>query len=377
MRYWRTSLLAALLGVNSAGLAAEASDCAALEARLASLDRASDDYWDNDFRDTEAAIDRRQAELDTAMRQARRAGCYGSTIFRPRGASSNCPALINRVDRIEAALRQEQGQRQSVANDPYSAERERSKVVGQLVAGQCGDYASYERGGRRRTGLFSALLDRRGSFDGIRIYGGESSIGFDGGTYRTLCVRSCDGYYFPISFQTTPSEFGRDEAACQAQCPAADVSLYVYRNPGEDPTQMMSMAGEPYAALPTAFLYRSRYIRACSCGALPADGYAVAPRAAAPSPLPPPSPPLVAEINGGVLSFSAAPVEEEELPTAVEAVPIDPPPTSTVDTPRDDYVPPFSMVAPEKPAATPAPRLPEPVSGPVRVVGPPSYVTVD
>ena len=25
------------------------------------------------------------------------------------------------------------------------------------------------------------------------------------GTYRTVCVRSCDGFYFPISFATVPA----------------------------------------------------------------------------------------------------------------------------------------------------------------------------
>ena len=29
-------------------------------------------------------------------------------------------------------------------------------------------------------------------------------------TYRTLCVRLCDGYYFPVSFSTLPNHFQRD-----------------------------------------------------------------------------------------------------------------------------------------------------------------------
>jgi len=34
------------------------------------------------------------------------------------------------------------------------------------------------------------------------------------GTYRTLCVRRCDGYYFPISFSTTRDHLAVDEAMC-------------------------------------------------------------------------------------------------------------------------------------------------------------------
>ena len=35
-----------------------------------------------------------------------------------------------------------------------------------------------------------------------------------GGTYRTLCVRTCDGYYFPISFKVTRAKFNTDSIAC-------------------------------------------------------------------------------------------------------------------------------------------------------------------
>src|SRR6266540_3435428 len=31
-------------------------------------------------------------------------------------------------------------------------------------------------------------------------------------TYRTLCVRTCDGYYFPISYATNRSHFKTDAA---------------------------------------------------------------------------------------------------------------------------------------------------------------------
>src|SRR5687767_1671517 len=43
-----------------------------------------------------------------------------------------------------------------------------------------------------------------------------------GGTYRTLCVRSCDGYYCPISYSTTREHFSADQEACQRMCPAGD-----------------------------------------------------------------------------------------------------------------------------------------------------------
>jgi hypothetical protein len=66
-------------------------------------------------------------------------------------------------------------------------------------------------------------------------------------------VRSCDGAYFPISFATVPGRFPDDEKTCKALCPAAEASLFAYRNPGEDMSQAVSINGQPYSSSPNAF----------------------------------------------------------------------------------------------------------------------------
>ena len=88
--------------------------------------------------------------------------------------------------------------------------------------------------------------------------------GFNHGSYRTVCVRLCDGYFFPISFATTPENFGRDSAACSARC-NSPARLYVYPNPGGEPEQMVGLDGKPYTALKSAFLFRTNYDATCSC----------------------------------------------------------------------------------------------------------------
>ena len=85
------------------------------------------------------------------------------------------------------------------------------------------------------------------------------------GTYRTVCVRTCDGFYFPISFATDPSRFAEDEKVCQHSCPAAEVMLFSYRNPGEDVSQAVSIGGQLYSTLPNAFRYRQAFDSSCSC----------------------------------------------------------------------------------------------------------------
>jgi hypothetical protein len=95
------------------------------------------------------------------------------------------------------------------------------------------------------------------------------------GTYRTLCVRLCDGFYFPISFATTQSKFAEDAKRCERQCPTHS-RLYVYRNPGEDVEEMVGLDGTPYAMLPTAFRFRSGYVADCTCHGNPWDAEAIA-----------------------------------------------------------------------------------------------------
>lgn len=86
----------------------------------------------------------------------------------------------------------------------------------------------------------------------------------DGGTYRTVCVRLCDGYYFPVSFSTTRDRFAKDEQACQSRC-SSDSRLYYYRNSNGSPETMVDRGGRAYADLRTAFLYRTSYSKSCQC----------------------------------------------------------------------------------------------------------------
>ncbi|GGB42615.1 hypothetical protein GCM10011316_13130 [Roseibium aquae] len=86
-----------------------------------------------------------------------------------------------------------------------------------------------------------------------------------GGTFRTLCVRTCDGFYFPVSFSTGLEQFANDAARCTEICPAAPTALFVHRNPGEMTEDMISLAGVPYAETENAYRFRSELVPQCSC----------------------------------------------------------------------------------------------------------------
>jgi hypothetical protein len=86
------------------------------------------------------------------------------------------------------------------------------------------------------------------------------------GTFRTVCVRMCDGFFYPISYVANASKFADDEKTCRASCPAAETQLYIHRNPGEGINEAVSVNGQqPYTALPNAFKYRASLDQSCSC----------------------------------------------------------------------------------------------------------------
>lgn len=92
---------------------------------------------------------------------------------------------------------------------------------------------------------------------------------FDGyagySTVRTLCVRTCDGYYWPISYSTIPDYVVNDADQCQQQCPGTEVRLFYYSNPGEEAEQAVDLTGASYMSLPNALKYRREYDPSCTC----------------------------------------------------------------------------------------------------------------
>ena len=84
------------------------------------------------------------------------------------------------------------------------------------------------------------------------------------GRYRSVCVRLCDGFFYPISYSTYSGHLAQEAQQCQSNC-AAPAELYVYRNPGQEIEQAISLNGSAYMDLPVALKYRKEYVKGCSC----------------------------------------------------------------------------------------------------------------
>lgn len=83
-------------------------------------------------------------------------------------------------------------------------------------------------------------------------------------SYRTVCVRLCDGYMYPINFATPSGNLERDAAQCERSC-SSPARLFTQRSGSEDASDLVDLKGQPYSALKTANLFRSKYDESCKC----------------------------------------------------------------------------------------------------------------
>lgn len=249
---------------------AQAQACMRLESQLATVDRGMADPARADLaRRYEDAANRQQVELDRTVAQARHMGCEGSGFFLFGGGQSpQCSDINNQIQRMRANLDHIMAESQRLQGGGVDRGEQRRAILSALADNDCGPQYRAAAPARPR-GFFDSLFGGPGG-----AVGSESPGGMPGmppaelpqtSTYRTLCVRSCDGFYFPISFATVPAHFAEDERACQRMCPAGDPVLFTHRNPGEDVSHAVSLAGKPYTQLPNAFKYRQEFAESCSC----------------------------------------------------------------------------------------------------------------
>jgi hypothetical protein len=230
--------------------------CLRLEAQLASVDRGGFDPARADqIKRYEDAAAKQQSELDRVLAQSRRLGCSGGGFFSLFGGQPpQCSSLNTQIQRMRGNLDDILGELQRLQGNSADREGQRRSILIALGQNDCGP--QYRQFANRSRDLFETL------------FGPGPSVGADvpaSGTFRTVCVRTCDGFFFPVSYATVPGRFAEDEQVCRRMCPAAEVALYSHRNPGEDINQAVSTTGTPYSELPNAFLYRKEFNPACSC----------------------------------------------------------------------------------------------------------------
>ncbi len=241
---------------------AQSNTCSKLNQTLRSLDR-NRDY--RSYKKNNATYQTLAKELKKQESQFVRGGCQ-KLLNSGQKLTNACRTLARRIlkgrSRVEK-LKNSLATAQAVA-------QQRKQILQQIAARGCNNQNSNSRSGASikrnnqqapRT-LLDILFGNNGGEVEIRA---DDDFGINTrlSTIRTVCVRACDGYFWPISFSTTKEYLLQDSAQCQAEGKGANVELYYYNNPGGDPKEMVSITGQPYKSLPNAFRYQNEYDEAC------------------------------------------------------------------------------------------------------------------
>jgi hypothetical protein len=92
----------------------------------------------------------------------------------------------------------------------------------------------------------------------------------DGGNPRpqggpmAICVRSCDGGFFPITYSAKRAQLDDLNTLCKAMCPGTEAKLYT-QSQWKGLDSAVSVDGEPYADHPNARKFETSYDPTCGC----------------------------------------------------------------------------------------------------------------
>ena len=225
-------------GVDCSGLRAE------IDAASSGASRASE------FAD---AMRRQQYELQRTRAYADSLGCNGGFLF--GGGSAQCEGLSARIERMQDNIVQLQQQAQGDAGD--GGERRRALVE------QYNSYCSAPGGGASGPGQDQQTIPV-GPDGTPSIEAPDDTAAPRATETKVLCVRHCDGGFFPIAYKATPDKLDGLAQLCKAQCPNTEVSIYTTSSDGGVETAV-TPEGAAYTALPAAFKYQKTYDPTCSC----------------------------------------------------------------------------------------------------------------
>ncbi|MCD2182011.1 DUF2865 domain-containing protein [Rhizobium sp. GN54] len=242
--------------------------CSDLRSQLASLPRVIDSA--EQVRSYSSAIARQNMELRRARGDLRRLGCSNGsvTVFggQNAGACASIISTINQMDRNLQVLMKKRNEMSFVGGDPA----ERGRILAELSENGCGQAvalgASTEAGLALEGGDLPEADDPYAAMPTTFDNWGAAP---QEGPLRTVCVRTCDGGFFPISSAATPLDFRRDQRTCSMMCPQTETELFYQplQSPGSG-DMISTLTGRPYSALPNAYAYQSRdrsADKACGC----------------------------------------------------------------------------------------------------------------
>jgi Protein of unknown function (DUF2865) len=251
--YMRRCALAILcLTAVPSGAFAQSAICQGLRNQLAALDRAGGGRANAYI----AAAQRQINEMQRAAGYARQIGC-GNTRFLIFGSDppAQCAELTARLGRMQANLANLQGQAERLGGAPSLMGR-RAQIEA-AIQQYCGlETREFDHPPMQEPyGQEEASAQPDSSPDYTNA--GEGLIG------KPVCVRLCDGYFFPLAGMSKRNSDGAAEM-CQAQCPGTETEAF-FMGSSDDIAQATGQGGKTYMELTNALRYQKATVPDCSC----------------------------------------------------------------------------------------------------------------
>ena len=243
-----TALVALAVGVMSARAQSASAECERLRQSIADASR------NPQTAQFQAAAERQRGEIDRTVAYMRSIGCDNRRfLFFGSDAPPQCGTLTQQVARMRANLDDLQSRAGGGAGGRGELiARYNSQCTGSKPAGLDALFNDPNRD------LTQQPLNPDGSLDQT-VNPGEARAGS-----KAVCVRTCDGSFFPVSYSASGGRLDSLEDMCRALCPNTDVALFTYPASGEI-EQAVSSTGQRYVDSPNALKYRQTFDPSCSC----------------------------------------------------------------------------------------------------------------
>ncbi|GLR20470.1 hypothetical protein GCM10007920_02540 [Ciceribacter naphthalenivorans] len=213
-----------------------------------------------------SAIARQNMEIRKVQHDLRRLGCGGSIVVYGSDGRNQCDELSNTLARMQANKLALAAKRDGLRDTGSDSNPRRQHLLAALESNGCNAEQPAEPSSAAADRVIRPAAPEPDTQVGLSP---QFQAPTGHGSLRTLCVRTCDGAFFPISSNTSPLNFRRDTLICQQMCPDTETELYYHSIRTAESADMVSAeTGRPYRSLPTAFAYLNRASGeqpACSC----------------------------------------------------------------------------------------------------------------
>ena len=245
------ALFAALCA--AAPVSAQAVDCNRLAAQIAAAGRSGGGQFS-------AAAQKQRAELARTSAYASSLGCDRPNFFLFGERPPQCDGINAQIARMQANL-QSLGQAAAYGGNGSRA----------MLQQRFDTYCRGAEGYGTARGFFEQLFDP-GRPERVQEAPPEETVSppedednrsARGGS-QAVCVRTCDGGYFPMAVSARRRDLSDLQDLCSALCPGTEAKLYT-RIPGREISSAVSVSGDAYSDLPNALKFEKTFDKTCTC----------------------------------------------------------------------------------------------------------------